>query len=183
MKPRVQNLEQPAALIDIALDREGVLFAVRRGDALEVHRLAHHRADAAHLKHQPLQRFRPRLGVRRQETAVFFGEIPKDRAGFEHGEVAVRPVDDGRNAPVRIELQIVGRFLFALGEIDEDEVVGNLRLLKEDHRLVPVHRRGGVEPDVRAAHAAVSATGGSAARRCASNRLKSSSIVGFFMTS
>ena len=102
------------ALVDITLDRIGHVIAVGLGNALEEHGLAHHRADATHLEHQPLQRLGALLRVVAQEHVVFFGEVPKDRARFEDRKIVVPPIDDGRDAAVRVELQIVWRLLLFL---------------------------------------------------------------------
>jgi len=46
-------------------------------------RLAEHWADAAHLKHQPLDRFEAFGFLLWQETPGFVREIQENRAGFE----------------------------------------------------------------------------------------------------
>ena len=117
-QPRVEHLEQAANLALITVDR--VRNALRRV-AVEDVRLPHHRPDAAHLEHQPLDHERAAFDVGRQQLPGLLGEIDHDRARLEHREAAVVVIDDRRDAAVRIDLEVPRLLLLALLEVDAAE--------------------------------------------------------------
>src|SRR5262245_28502298 len=90
-QPVIEHLEQTATLTVITIDR---VWNLLRRVAEEYVRLPHHRTDARHLKHEPLDDERAPLRIVRHELAGLLREIHEDRAAFEHGEVAVAMIDD-----------------------------------------------------------------------------------------
>ena len=74
-------------------------------------RLAHHRADAAHLKHQPLQHNRATFGIVGHEAPSLLGEINQNCARFKYCKIVCRTVNDRWDATIGINLQKGGLFL------------------------------------------------------------------------
>jgi hypothetical protein len=66
---------------------------------------AHHRPDAAHLEHQPLDDPAAALRIGGHQKSRLFRKIDHDRPGFEHREPIV---DNGRDAAVGVEHQECG---------------------------------------------------------------------------
>lgn len=141
---RVEHPEEAARLVLVAGDDGPQLL---RPIAEEHVGLAHHGADAAHLEHEPLQRARAALRVGGQQAAGPLGEVDEDGAGFEHGEVPRVVIDDGGDAAVRVDAEVVRRFLLAFAEIQGADVVGEAELFEGDGGLPAVGRGGGVECD------------------------------------
>src|SRR3546814_3868379 len=73
-------LDRSPRLVGVSLDRVGNLLL---REAPEVVRLAQHRAKAAHLPHQPLQRLVARPRVLRQQLAGLFRQVDEDGAALE----------------------------------------------------------------------------------------------------
>jgi hypothetical protein len=94
--------------------------------------LAHHRADTAHLEHQPLQHQRAALCVRRHQVAGLFRQIDQDCAGLEDGEVAGVAIDDRRNPAVRIDRNEPRLLLFAFQNVDQMRGIGKFEFLERD---------------------------------------------------
>jgi hypothetical protein len=77
----VEHTVQPLDLVGVPLDRIGQLFE-RVGR--EMVPLPEHRADTAHLEHQPFEADVARRGVLRDQFAAgLLGEIDQDRTRFE----------------------------------------------------------------------------------------------------
>jgi len=96
----VEHLEQPMALAEIALLHRRKLLGEVAGEDVG---LAHHRAEAAHLEHQPLQDSAAALLVRGHEPSRLLGEVDQDGAALEHGEVVIAAVDDGGDAGIGVD--------------------------------------------------------------------------------
>ena len=89
LQPPVEHAVEPARLRHVALQAIGAVLLVLERDEM-VH-LAGHRAEAAHLPHQPFID-RDALGQRfGQEFAGLLAEIEQDRAGLEDADAACRP--------------------------------------------------------------------------------------------
>src|SRR5258706_147518 len=86
LRAPLEHFVQAARLVLIAVDR--VLDLLGRVAEEDVG-LTLHRADARHLEHQPLQRDRAGLRLRRQQLAGALRQIEEDRARLDR-EVAVR---------------------------------------------------------------------------------------------
>src|SRR4051794_33467965 len=96
-EPPVQHAIEPARLGHVALEPIGAVLLARKRDEM-VH-LARHRAEAAHLPHQPFVDGYALLKRCRQELSGLFAEIEQDGAGFEYADgLALRPfgIDDRR---------------------------------------------------------------------------------------
>ena len=78
-EPRIQHAQQALRFGDVAIARALVLI-VATGEFVEKPHLTEHRADAAHLEHEPLQRLVARGRVLRDEAARLLREVPEDRA-------------------------------------------------------------------------------------------------------
>src|SRR3546814_20967725 len=116
-------------------------------EAPEVVRLAQHRAKAAHLPHQPLQRLVARPRVLRQQLAGLFRQVDEDGAALEQCQrPAVRPfgIDDRRDLVVRDDLEVIRRELLVLGDVDRMHRVGEAQLLQRNRDLAAVLRAPGV---------------------------------------
>ncbi len=119
----VDDAVQALGLVGIAVD--GVLDLLWRIHA-EMVRLAEHRAHAAHLEHQPLQRVVLAAHILGQELAGLAGEVQQDGAGLEQRDgLAVRAVgvDDGRDLVVRADLEECFAELVAGADIDGVDLV------------------------------------------------------------
>ena len=113
-EPLVEHPEQPLDLAVVAVDgRLDFLGKI----AIEDVRLSHHRPDAGHLEHEPLQHQRSTLAVRGQQSSGLFGQVHEDRPGFEDGEVACPVIDDGRDPAVWTDRQEPGLLLLARRKI------------------------------------------------------------------
>jgi hypothetical protein len=114
--------------------------------------LAEHRADAAHLEHQPLQGLVLAAVASRQEAAGLAGEVDQDGAGFHHLDglaVGAVGVDDGRDLAVRVDGDEGRRELLALRDIHLVHPVGQLAFLQHDGNLAAVGRAPCVQFDHR----------------------------------
>jgi hypothetical protein len=140
-EPRVEHAEQAPHLTLVAVDRKRDLL---RQVAEEHVGLAHHRADARHLEHQPLDHERAPLRVRGHQPPGLLGKVNEDRTGLEHREVAGLAVHDRRDAPVRADRQELGALLLERGEVHHVHGVGQPEFLERDGDLVAVRGRGGV---------------------------------------
>src|SRR5262245_55608432 len=140
----VEHLEEAARLVLVAVDRRLDLL---REVAVEDVGLPHHRPDAAHLEHEPLDRARAALAVLRQQAPGLLGQVDQDRAGLEDREIALVPVDGGGNPPVRVDGEEPGLLLLELGQVDRVHLVGEAELLEGDRGFPAVRRRRGVEND------------------------------------
>ncbi len=141
-QPGVEHAEQAAHLALVAVD--GRLDLLR--EVAEEHvRLSHHRADAAHLEHEPLHHQRTALRVGGQQPAGLLGEVDQDRAGLEHCEVAGLAIDDGGDAAVGRNPEELRALLLEPREVDHVHRVGQLELLEGDRDLVAVGGGGGVQ--------------------------------------
>src|SRR3546814_5654283 len=79
---------------------------------------------AAHLPHQPRQRFGTLCGVGRQESAEFFGKMDQDCARFEYADrLGPAAVDERGDLAVRIGADEAARKLVALADIDLPGVI------------------------------------------------------------
>ena len=114
MKAAVSRMrEQAPGFAHVAFAGTRVLD-LGAGEFHEEPELAEHRADAAHLEHQPLDHARAAFDVGRHELAGLLGEIDHDRAGLEDGEVVRIVIDDRGDAAVRIDREVPGLFLLVL---------------------------------------------------------------------
>src|SRR5579872_5384132 len=96
-QPSVENgIEAPRLVLVTVDDRRDLLRKIAEEDI----GLTLHRADAAHLQHQPLNDRRPRLSIAWQQACGLLGEIDKNGARLEHGEIFLIAVDDRWNASV-----------------------------------------------------------------------------------
>src|SRR5512139_285323 len=136
----VEHAVEPLGLVDVTLD--AVLDLARRR-AQEVMGLAEHRADAAHLPHQPFQGLVPLHRILRQELAGLLGEIDQDRARFEQADrlaAGTVGIDDRRNAVVGADAQELGLELLTLGDVDLVHAIGQPALLQHYRNLAAVGR-------------------------------------------
>ena len=137
-EPLVHHAVEPLRFVGVAVDR--VLELVGRVDA-EVMGLSEHRADAAHLEHQPLQHFVSRGDRFGHEAASLGSEVDEDRARFEQrkrlafGSVGV---DDGRDLVVRADREEFGLELVAGADVHWNHPVRQATLFEHDVNLVSV---------------------------------------------
>src|SRR3546814_2649565 len=88
----IEHVELALHFHRIAVDR---IFLLRRRIGIEMAETAAEKGRAAHLPHQPRQRFGTLCGVGRQESAEFFGKMDQDCARFEHPDrFAAATVDE-----------------------------------------------------------------------------------------
>src|SRR6516225_8733088 len=106
LEPPVEHAVEPAGLGHVARQAvAAVLLVLQRNEMMH---LSRHRAEPAHLPHQP---FIDRDALNQwfwQEFSGLLAEIEQDRAGFENADaLAVRPfrIDDCRNLVVRTDRQ------------------------------------------------------------------------------
>ena len=66
-------------------------------------------------------------------------EVEQDRGRLEHDKVVAVAVDEAGDAAVRVVLGVRWRLLLALGEVEEDGLVGEAELF-EDERGFPEDR-------------------------------------------
>ena len=67
---------------------------------------------------------------------------------MRHGQgLSARPlgIDQGRDAPSRVDLQIVGGLLVALAEVEHMDLARNAALIDRDRGTLPVASAGGVK--------------------------------------
>ena len=140
----VEHREQALALALVAVNRGLNLF---REVAKEHIGLPHHRPDAAHLEHEPLQHARAALGIGGHELAGFLGQINQASTRLEHRKVIGLAVHDGGDAAIGADGQKVRQLLLALGQVQHLERVGQRQLFERNGDFVPVGRGGGVEVD------------------------------------
>ena len=105
-----------------------------------------HRADAAHLPHQPFHGLPVAGPVLGPELSGLLREIHQDRAGFEQ-RLSVVAVDDRGDAVVGADLQEFRLELVALADVDGVRGVLQAALLQHDGDLAAVGRRPRVEID------------------------------------
>ena len=134
----------------IALDGVGNLFWC----VAEKHvGLPLHGPDTAHLEHQPLHHLRTGQRLAGQKATVLFGEVQQNGARFEHRKAAAAiagvgidlAVNDGRDAPVGVELQVVRQFLIALRQADRMHGKGHSQLLEHDRGLPAIGGCRGIQ--------------------------------------
>ena len=136
----VHHAVEPAGLVGVAVDGVGDLLG--RIDA-KVVRLTEHRADAAHLEHQPLQHLVLATRRRRQKAPALAGQVEQDRARFEERDrlaVGAVGIDDGRYLVVGAYGEEFGRELLARADVDRVHAVRQAALLEHDVDLVAVGR-------------------------------------------
>src|SRR3546814_14229342 len=93
---------------------------------------------AAHLPHQPRQRFGTLCGVGRRESAEFFGKMDQDCARFEHPDrFAAATVDERGDLAVRIGADEAARKLVALADVDQPGVIFGASLARREQ--LPEH--------------------------------------------
>jgi hypothetical protein len=122
-EPGVEHTEQALRLADVAIARTLVL-EILAGELVEEADLAEHRADPRHLEHQPLQRLVAL--VRQEKLAALFGEVEKDRAGFEQRQrlsARTARIDDRRDLAVRVERAEFRRVLVVVSKLDAVRLV------------------------------------------------------------
>src|SRR5712692_9066812 len=149
LQPLVDHAVEALRLVAIAV--HGVLDLLRRV-LQEMVRLAEHRADVAHLRHDPLHHHPALAQPLRQEPAGLRGEVEQHRARLgERERFPARPVlvDHRRDLVVRrggeeIELELVAR-----ADVDGMDCVFEACFLEHDVDLVPVGRRPGIEVNHR----------------------------------
>src|SRR5690606_8840503 len=124
---------------DVPVSRPLVL-EVLAAELVEEAHLSEHRADSAHLEHQPLQRPEARGLVRRKEASGLAGEVDQDRARLEELErLAARSlrIQYRRDLAVGIEREKLGRALLAPLEAHPMRLVRQAGLLEHDRDLHP----------------------------------------------
>ena len=116
-------------------------------------RLARHRANTAHLPHQPfLDRDPVPVGgaVKPSGLARKVHQNRENRAGFEDRDrrtVRAVRIDDGRHPVVWRDLQEIGRKLLTSGNVDQMGVIGQPHLFQSDGDFPAIWRRPEVEID------------------------------------
>ena len=140
-EPCVQDAEEPTHLALVAVDgQRDLLRQVTEEDV----GLAHHRADPAHLEHEPLHDDRASLRVGRHQPPRLLGEVNENRAGLEHGEIVEFAIHDGGDAPVGADLQEFRAPLLEFRKVDDVHPVGKAQFLEGDRDLVAIRSRSGV---------------------------------------
>jgi hypothetical protein len=139
----VEHAVEPLRLLEVALLGVGRLALVVLH---EVVHLPEHRADAAHLPHQPLGHAVALELVGRQQLAGLLGEVEQDRARLHQAEIVVA-IDDRRDAVVRADLEELGLELLVLADVDRMRLVGDADLLQHDGSLAAVGGRPGIKID------------------------------------
>ena len=145
----IHHAIETAGFLAVALNR--VLDRPRRG-AQKVMHLAEHRSDAAHLKHQPLNRLEAFRLLLWQKAAGFVRQVQQDGAGLEQGiRLAVRTVaiDNRGDLAVRVDGNKARRELLAFADINRVRGVGQRQFLQQDRHLAAVRRAPRVQIDQR----------------------------------
>ena len=110
---------------------------------MEKTQLAKHRADTAHLPHQPLQSGVALRWVLGQKLPRFFGQIDQDGPRLEQRQ-GLPPraigVEDGGNLVVRVQRQKTGVKLVVLGDADGVRLVGQAHFLQRNRHLDAIGR-------------------------------------------
>ena len=143
----VQHAEQAARFAHVALQR-ALVFDGLASELVEETHLAEHRADAAHLEHEPLQRLELARVVLGHELAALAREVDQNRARFEQREwlaVGTVGVEDRGDLVVRVERQELGRHLVVGVERHAMHFVGQAHFLQHDRDLHAVGRGQRVE--------------------------------------
>ncbi|MDT4855620.1 hypothetical protein FQZ97_899830 [compost metagenome] len=146
-KALVEYAEQAFGFLDVAV-AGAFVFVVLAGEFMEEAHLAEHRADAAHLEHQPLDCLVAAGGILRDELAGLVREKKQDRAGLEQCErAAVRAVgvDDRGDLVVGVEREEFRGELVVGLETDQVRLVGQAGLFQHDRHLDAVGRGQRVE--------------------------------------
>ena len=147
-QPLVENAVQPPRFFAVSLQPVFAVLLVL--DLQEMVHLAEHRAEPAHLPHQPLQNGHLSRQVPGPELAGLGTEIDQDGAGLEDADrFAVRSlgIDDGGDAIVRADAQELRLELLALANVHRVHGVGQTHLLQRDADLAPVRRIPGPKLD------------------------------------
>ncbi|MCY1420937.1 hypothetical protein D9M71_365750 [compost metagenome] len=143
----VEHRQQARGLLHVAV-AGALILVILAGEFVEEAELAEHRADAAHLEHQPLDAFVAAGGVLRDQLAGLLRQVDEDGAGLEQRQrAAVRPlgVDDRGNLVVRVEGEEFRRHLVVALEAHQVRLVGQAGLFQHDRDLDAVGRRQGIE--------------------------------------
>ena len=143
----VEHAIQAIGLVLVAIHR---VFDLLRRVAEEVVRLAEHRADVSHLRHDPLHHLPALAQVLGQELAGLGRQIEEHGAGFRERErfpVGPLLVDHRRNLVVRRDGEEFRLELLARADIDGMHLVLEAGLLEHDVDLVSVRRGPGIEVD------------------------------------
>src|SRR6266540_950078 len=149
LQPLVDHTVEALRLVAIAVHR--VLDLLRRV-LQEMMRLAEHRTDVAHLRHDPLHHHPALAQPLRQEPAGLRGEVEQHRPRLgERERFPARPVlvDHRRDLVVRRDGEEIGLELLARADVDGMDFVFEARFLEHDVDLVPVGRRPGIEVNHR----------------------------------
>ena len=113
----------------------------------------------------------------RQEAAVLLGEVLQDRAGLEDDDTAdmLVTIDERRDLPVGVHLEVAGAILFPVSNVDEVQVVRDLELGQKNGGLSPVRR----VPRVEVQHSSTRCTIQAQERRrtCASTSSQSPALA------
>ena len=123
-KPTLQNTIQTIGLIGIALHAiSNFLFGIN----IEVMRLPKHRAEAAHLPHEPFCHFNLATHVLRHKVPCFLCQILQNSTRFKDTDRrAIWPVmvNNGRHPVIGRESKEVWLKLVALPNIHRDDIIG-----------------------------------------------------------
>ena len=100
--------------------------------------LPHHRANAAHLKHQPCHHFGAPFNITRQQPSGFFRQMHHNRSGLENRQIVKIRIDDYRNAPIRIHRQKFGGFLLVFLQINDMDIVIHIQFFQRHRGLIAI---------------------------------------------
>src|SRR5208282_6592474 len=110
--------------------------------------LAGHRAEAAHLPHQPFQHRHLTAQIGGPELAGLLAEIDQNRAGLEYADrraARALGVDDRRDLAVRTDFDEGGGELLTFADVHGLDGVGQAHLLQSNADLAAVRCIPGVE--------------------------------------
>ncbi|MNL27199.1 hypothetical protein D3C87_1487730 [compost metagenome] len=147
MQPAVEHFKQASAFLDVAVTG-ALVFVVLAGEFVEKPELAEHRANAAHLEHQPLDRFVARCRLLGQQLSALVGQVDQDRPGFEQCQrLVVRTVgvEDRRDLVVGIEGKKFRGHLIVGVEAYPVRFIRQADLFEHDRYLDAVGGRQGVQ--------------------------------------